>query len=320
MKVLITGAFGNIGQSTLKALLEKNHQVTCFDLFNKRNKKIEKKFQKEKSFLTIWGDITNQAAIAKAVEDQDCIIHLVAIMPPISENNPDLAYEINVTGTRLIVEEALKQSKPPKLIYSSSFSIYGPQDPNNPPLTSEQPINPTDVYTNNKADTEKIIQESGLPWTIFRLAAIPTLSIVGNDLSLLYGIPMDQKVEFAHTYDVGLAFANALDDTTNNKILMIGGGKKCQFINRDFIRGYLEALGVGMLPEYVFKPVSKPEDWYYTNWMDTKESQEILQFQKHTFEDYLKELRKRTRLLRIFTIFLRPFAKWILIRKSPYYK
>jgi heterodisulfide reductase subunit A-like polyferredoxin len=32
MKVLLTGAFGNIGESTLIALLERNHTVTCFDI------------------------------------------------------------------------------------------------------------------------------------------------------------------------------------------------------------------------------------------------------------------------------------------------
>ena len=320
MKILLTGSFGNIGQSSLKALINKNHHITCFDLPTKKNKKIEKKLQKENEFLTIWGDITDQESVSEAVKNQECIIHLVGITPPLTEKRPELAYAINVLGTKYVIGAALKQSKPPKIIYSSSFSIYGPKDPSSPLLDSKQPINPTDVYTENKAAAEKIIQESGLPWTIFRIAATPSLIISENDLNLLYTIPMDQNIEFLHTYDCGLAFANAVNDTTNSKILMIGGGEKCQFINRDFVRGYLETLGVGMLPEKIFKQVERPEDWYYTNWLDTEESQELLQYQKHTFEDYLKELRKKTRILRLFTMLFRPIIKRYLITKSPYYK
>lgn len=33
MKVLLTGAFGNIGESTLLALFNRNHEVKCFDLY-----------------------------------------------------------------------------------------------------------------------------------------------------------------------------------------------------------------------------------------------------------------------------------------------
>lgn len=36
MNVLLTGAFGNIGQSALDELLERGHTVRCFDLRQKR--------------------------------------------------------------------------------------------------------------------------------------------------------------------------------------------------------------------------------------------------------------------------------------------
>ena len=37
MKVLLTGAFGNVGQSALEALLAEGHTVRCFDLPNRAN-------------------------------------------------------------------------------------------------------------------------------------------------------------------------------------------------------------------------------------------------------------------------------------------
>ena len=39
MKVLLTGAFGNVGTSALEELLERGHQVRCFDLKTKVNEK-----------------------------------------------------------------------------------------------------------------------------------------------------------------------------------------------------------------------------------------------------------------------------------------
>ena len=48
MKVLLTGAFGNIGFSTLQTLLQQGHSVRCFD---KRNRQAEKKALQDRDYL-----------------------------------------------------------------------------------------------------------------------------------------------------------------------------------------------------------------------------------------------------------------------------
>ena len=85
MKVLLTGAFGNIGESTIMALLERKHEITCFDLKSKRNEKVRKRLLKHRQFETIWGDISNQNTLLEALKGKECIIHLAAIIPPPSE-------------------------------------------------------------------------------------------------------------------------------------------------------------------------------------------------------------------------------------------
>jgi len=47
MKVLLTGAFGNIGLSAIEELVRQGDKVRCFDLKNKRNEKIFKRLKKE---------------------------------------------------------------------------------------------------------------------------------------------------------------------------------------------------------------------------------------------------------------------------------
>ncbi|MFX1566666.1 MAG: NAD-dependent epimerase/dehydratase family protein, partial [Promethearchaeota archaeon] len=72
--VLLTGAFGNIGESTLPALFEQNHKIRCFDLHTKRNEQTSKRLQKYGDFETVWGDIRDTETTQNIVKDIECII------------------------------------------------------------------------------------------------------------------------------------------------------------------------------------------------------------------------------------------------------
>jgi len=319
MKVLITGAFGNLGISTIKALLETDHDITLFDLPNSRNKKLLRRLSKRRELSVIWGDLLDKSKVTQAVINQDCIIHLVGLTPPLTEQIPRFAYQVNVQGTKNIVEPLLKLEKPPKIIYPSSVSIYSPTSPNSPLLKPEDSVKPTDVYTRTKCEVEQILQESKLPWLIFRTTAVPGLDLKSNNrIELMYEIPLDQKVEFLHTYDAGLALANAVDLGIEKKILLLGGGKECQMINRDFLGKYFRFLGLGKLLKEIFKKPKVDTDWYYTHWMDTSESQNLLDYQKHSFEDFLEDFKKGKKVLIFFMTLFRPLIKLMIKKNSPY--
>jgi len=85
MRVLVTESFGNIGESTLLALFEKDYEIRCFDLCTNASQKTQEKLEKRGVFDTIWGDTLDIETVRSSVEDVDCIIHLVGIMPPLSE-------------------------------------------------------------------------------------------------------------------------------------------------------------------------------------------------------------------------------------------
>jgi len=319
VKVLITGAFGNLGMSTIRALVNTNHQITCFDLPTKRNKKIFRELSKKYKISVIWGNVLDKTSIFLAIKNQDCIIHLVAITPPLTEKLPDYAHKINVQGTKNLIEVLKKQNVSPRIIYVSSVTVYGPRHPNSSVLTVNTPVNPSDVYSKTKIEVEDILENCGLPWVILRLTAVPDLKLKGNiKLEAIYSIPIKQKIEFLHTYDAGTAIANSVDTTLVNKIFLIGGGKSNQFTNREFLGRYFKKLGLGKLPLGIFKVPSSENDWYYTHWMDTKESQSILDYQNHSYEDFLEEFSKNFGFLRYFMIVLRPLIKPIIKKKSPY--
>ena len=86
MKVLLTGAMGNIGFSTLEALLAEGHDVVAFDLESRRARKLASGFDGRARF--VWGDITDPESLRHALEGVDAVIHLAAIIPPYQNARP----------------------------------------------------------------------------------------------------------------------------------------------------------------------------------------------------------------------------------------
>ena len=96
MKVLVTGAFGNVGTYTLQKLLAQGYSIRCFDLKTKRNQKTAHKFRKRVEIF--WGDIRDKKLVEQAVREQDIVIHLASILPPMVNTKPKFAWEVNVEG------------------------------------------------------------------------------------------------------------------------------------------------------------------------------------------------------------------------------
>ena len=320
MKILLTGAFGNIGESTLLALFEKNYEIRCFDLKNERNEKVSRNLSKKGDFEIVWGNILDISHVKIAIDGVDAIIHLAAIIPPPSELKPDLAKSVNIEGTRNIINAVKEMEKKPKIIYASSVSVFGRTMHLPPPRNADEPVVASDTYTGTKIEAEQIIKSSTLPWTILRFTATPPLEISISMDPIAFEIPLDQRVEFVHSRDVGQACANAVEAETIGKILLIGGGPSCQMLEREFLTKMFDGVGIGMLPDSAFKVATKPEEYFYTDWLDTKESQEILQFQSRSLDEYIEEMKSRLGVLGSLAKIFRPIARWYMLRQSPYYR
>lgn len=312
MKVLVTGAFGNIGANVVKKLLEQGHQVRCFD---RRTEATERKARIFKGQTeVVWGDLRSSAAVAAAVHGRDVIIHLAFALPPMSEYRPEKARDINVGGTQNILNAMKTLAPPPKIILASTSSVFKLDPDNQSQRTASDPVQATDHYTQHKLECEQLVQESGLDWAIFRLGAVPPIAF-GFGAGVFY-IPLDTHMQFLHPQDVGLAFANAISSAEVwGKILLIGSGTGSQICYRDFIERLMEALGVGRLPDEAFRTTP-----YYTVWMDTSESQRLLNYQRHSFEEFTREMPSLVGYRRHFVRLFRPFFRRWLLKKSPFLK
>ena len=318
MKVLLTGAFGNVGTSTVEELIEQDHTVRCFDLKTKANEKTARRF--EGQVEVVWGDLRRPEDVAVAVRDQDVVVHLAFIIPKMSatgvesEERPDWAREINVGGTRNLISAMKALPSPPKLIFTSTYHVYGRTHNQPPPRTVWDPLQPIEHYAHHKVACERMVKSSGLEWAILRLAATLPLAIQLDPG--MFDVPLDNRMEYVHTRDVGLALANGIgSEEVWGKTLLIGGGERCQYYYREIVGRILEATGVGMLPEEAFGSTPFPTDW-----VDTAESQRILDYQRRDLGDYVREMAELMGYRRLVIRLFRPVVRRWLLRKSPYYR
>src|SRR5690242_10684355 len=231
MKILLTGAFGNIGMSTMHELLRQGHQVCCFVSPRKTHERTARRFAGK--IELIQGDIRHSADVSKAVQDQDIIIHMAYMLPPRSEDRPNLARSINIDGTRNLLVAARSLSRPPKFFFSSSFDVFGYTQDQPPPRKVTDPVQATDHYSTHKIACEQMVKTSGLEWSIFRFADVPPLAL-RSPHPIMFRIPLTTRIEVIHTYDAGLAVANGIRCADIwGRTLLIGGGASCQLIYQD---------------------------------------------------------------------------------------
>ena len=252
-KVLLTGASGTVGFEVLKQLNEKNqYDITVFDL---KSKTSAKKFNSlSGEFKMIYGDISKSEDVEKIPANHDFVIHLTAIIPPLADEKPDLAQRVNVEGTKNLINFLEKKSPQAFMIYSSSISVYGDRL-KNPEIRVTDTLIPSigDEYAKTKIETERLIQDSNLQWSIFRLAAI-----MGNHKisKLMFHMPLETSVEICTPQDTARAFVNALEhqQELQGKIFNLGGGESCRISYRNLLEKSFEIYGMGKLdfPEKAF--------------------------------------------------------------------
>ena len=167
--ILITGSTGYIGSNILTEIFNKKNKrkynVVCIDngvnsFRNKVYKNVAKICRKRKisrypTDLTILSEVENIFKIHRI----DYIIHLAALKS-VSEsiNKPLLYYKNNIISTMNLLECCSKY-KVKGFIFSSSATVYSPNQPM--PLTEESDVgnNLTNPYAKTKYFMEEIIKD-----------------------------------------------------------------------------------------------------------------------------------------------------------------
>ena len=147
MKILVTGALGQIG-SELTAELKKIYGEKNVVTSDMKDETREEFLPYEKL------DVLDKSRLAEVVKKHDIsvIYHLAAILSAAGEKNPNLCWDVNMTGLHNVLEVA-RELKVKQIICPSSIAVFGPETPRlNTP--QETVILPKTMYGLTKAAGE----------------------------------------------------------------------------------------------------------------------------------------------------------------------
>lgn len=326
MTILVTGGFGNIGAVLVDECLGRGHKVTVFDVRNKRTERLARRYGK-RGVEVLFGDLRKAEDIAQAVVGQEAVIHLAAILPPVSDAQPDLCRAVNVGGTANLIQAMRSFAPESALVSVSSASAMGPTQRKTPPVRPDAPLAPTDAYSRSKIEAEALVASSGLRYCILRLAAVlPTrlnYSSIFCMLKLIYDMPLEARCEIVLDIDVAYALVSAAECLVGSGEIsgtrgFIAGGRAqgCQMRTRDLVNTVFIPLGLRLPDESLFSP---EPDSYYLDWYDTDETQSLLRYQRHSVAQWQAIILKEIRLARPFIRLLRPAIMKLIERQSPRY-
>jgi dTDP-L-rhamnose 4-epimerase len=127
MRILLTGGAGFIGSHVTDLLLSYGHDVRILDNLTPQVHGAEKRrpdYLSRDAELLI-GDVRDAAAVEKALQGMDAVIHLAASVG-VGQSMYDIApyVEVNEIGTAVLMQ-ALSRHPVGRLVVASSMSVYG---------------------------------------------------------------------------------------------------------------------------------------------------------------------------------------------------
>lgn len=323
MRVLITGAFGNIGKAVLEKAYENGHEINILELETKRNRKYARKIRKKINRL-FFGDINDTTLVNEAVEQSDAIIHLAAIIPPLSKRNRELCMRVNYEGTLNLLRARDRCSQDIAFIFTSSASVMGSTQQREPPVKVTDPVVITGNYEESKIKAEKYLKTNEDNYLIFRLAGVLT-SYASFNMSYLeetFDFHPEARVEFVLDKDVATALVTAAEklvakQTPQKKTYFLGGGAEnnCQTTGQAFLELLYNSFVIPM-PER--KYFTSNINAYHLDWYDTEEAQKEFFFQNHGIDNFFNfMLKKYGKFKPIIKLFKRALLRKIT-SMSPY--
>jgi UDP-glucose 4-epimerase len=191
MKVLITGAGGNLGRVLAPALVDNGHEPILLDY-----REIETLYR------FVQGDVRDPEVLIKASKGVDAIVHGAALHGiHLAKYSADDFWDLNVTGTHHVYQAALKNNIS-KVLLCSTMGVYGESIPFKEnayqSVTEDLPLLPADIYGLSKKLSEELAdfyyRKHGIQTIAFRLGMFVPEDFVRYGFRLLKGGVDDRDV------------------------------------------------------------------------------------------------------------------------------
>ena len=162
--VLITGGAGYVGAVATRAFLDAGHTVTVLDSLESGGQGLLA-CAASLRFRFLRGDVRDPRAVRPALDGQDAIVHLAAVVgAPACGADPQRAQSVNVDGTRTLLA-----ARDPRqlLLYASTGSVYGAVRDG----LCDEALDPAplSLYGRSKLEAERLVLGAGNA-TAFRFA------------------------------------------------------------------------------------------------------------------------------------------------------
>lgn len=222
-RVVVTGGAGFIGSHVTRALLDHGADVTVIDdLFAGERDHVP-------GTATVCEvDVRSDECYDRLLDiEPNVLVHLAALhYIPYCNDNPEETFEVNVMGTRNLLEAARELEGLRSVVYASSAAVYPPREEKH--VVGDAP-DPMDIYGRTKLVGEDLLElfhaDTGVPAVSARLFnvygpnetnphLIPTIleQLEGGNRSIELG-NLSPARDFIYVKDVAEAFVTLATET-----------------------------------------------------------------------------------------------------------
>lgn len=156
-KLLVIGGAGLIGSHTVELLLcEDVREILVFDNFSRGREENLRDALKDPR-VTVFphgGELLHPEIVKSALQDVDGVFHFAAMWLLHCWDFPRSAFDVNCGGLYNVLEAMIQLPVPPRLVWSSSASVYG--DAVTEPMKEDHPLNNTNFYGATKVAGEQM--------------------------------------------------------------------------------------------------------------------------------------------------------------------
>ncbi len=231
MRYLITGGSGYIGSRLVDHLSRRQdvERIVICDVQPPRHYKPKTEFHRL--------DVRDRAAVREVVQAAgvDALVHLAFILNP--SHNEELMYDVDVNGTRNVLEAASTAGIQQVLVASSS-TAYGAFPDNPEPITEEHPVRGVAgfSYARDKTESDRLCQLWALEHPDRTMAIVRPCIVFGPNVDnylvrLWTKAPfavdagqLDNHIQFVHEDDVVEAVIHLLHGKHGGAYNVAGDG------------------------------------------------------------------------------------------------
>ena len=329
MIVSMTGVSGGMGSEALRQVLELDfvEQVRVLLTPKKKNNALARAYRKKYGgrVRVVRGWIGEDAACKALVEGSDLVVHMAAVIPPLSDQLPELSERANRIGTMRLTDAIAAAQPQPKFIHVSTVALYGNRTMDHPWGRVGDPLLPSayDQYAKHKLFAERYVLESKVKtWAVLRQSAMLYDGIIFSNVSdgLMFHTTLNGPLEWVTARDSGYLIRRIVErDHANevpqfwNKVYDIAGGAKNRRTGLDtFTAGF--AL-MGGSPKKFFKPNDCATRNFHGVWYADNTLNDLFDYQREDVDSFWKHLGKKYRVFKLAKIVPAFLIRWFLFNR-----